>query len=160
MVDFDPNVLDTLLEVGQEIVGSILDALEPVFGFRCKIFYPLDNTVTEDIGDHELIYNEISEYDEDDNKFEYRSKPDEDRRYIVLNPFNDRRFHSDNTYDHFLEDQAYIFTKGDNKIPSNSKVLVMNNRGRKYYEFRVEDHYVFNGNDGFIYIKNMLIPIS
>jgi hypothetical protein len=144
MADFEQNILDVLLDVGKFVTASILDALEPIFGHYCKIYFCQEKVT--------------SIYGDDDSELVYSARPDITDRYIVLGVFNDRYMDSDTTFDQFLFEQPNIFTKPEKKLPRNAKVEVF--QGGHKYEFRVIDQNVFNGNDGSIYVKNMLVPLS
>lgn len=141
----EENLLDTILTVGKDVTGLIIVTLEPIFGFYTEIFYPLSPKPN-------------SVYGSDDNKYKYKQTPDEETRCIINNLFDEDFNLSDYTYDPFPSSQAYVLTAGSRVIPANSKLIIY--KGQSQYKQRVVTHKVLNGNDGAIYIKNMLAPWS
>lgn len=139
-------LIETMLTVGKLVATRIITALEPVFGYRCDIYFPLQDTP-------QSIYQ-----DDDVTKHTYNSEPDLQKKLIILNLLNENFYPSDVSFDNFVDDQPYILLTETSELPIGTKLYVY--KGERFSKFTVYDNKVFNATDGYIYIKSYITPLS
>lgn len=139
------TVLSVLLDVGKEVIDSLLPSMSnDLFGLNMEFYFPIQNN---------------SIYGEHDNQFTYSTEPDVVGRYLGLGGILSERWKSDKTIDLYNSSEPYVLTVGDEEVPLNTKVIVKL-ENEKLYTFRVRTIITFPGNDGYLYRKLMLVPME
>lgn len=143
------NIVDTILNVANEVSKKSIVATSGVVGFRCEVFYPKE-PATSDVA---------QVFGADSQSVVYKSYPDLTKNLIVLGLFGDNFRASDRSFDNSnSEGSPYILTHKDELLPVNSKIKVY--RGDEFHLMKVVEHNVYPSIKGQIYYKNLIAPFN
>ena len=103
------------------MVDIIIDALTSIMGTRVRVYYPQAvNSIYTQRG-NKYTYNDG--YAEDGSYDEGNDSPDYDGRFLTTGVFSER-LQSDQSVDPYDGEEVFIYIKGSEYVPKNSKVLI------------------------------------
>lgn len=131
-----------LLDKNRKAALSVFNKLLRIKGITCDIYYPVKNN---------------SIFNLEDSLIEYNGVPDETKKLLVFNIFQES-FIGQDEFDPFTN-EAFVLTTFEDKLPLQTKII-LNFMGRKL-SYKIDDHrnLVPHIKEQLL-IKNIVVPLT
>lgn len=137
-------IIEKLLEIGNTASDIIIDALTPIFGFQCDVYYPIVNQSIYGSESGSILYNE---------------EPDFPHIRLLMTGIISERFDADITQDIYNQEEIVLWRRGDDEIPLDSKIVIHIVEDR-LFSYKVRSLMTMPGADENIYNRYILSPME
>ncbi|MHA1168889.1 MAG: hypothetical protein ACTSRU_13760 [Candidatus Hodarchaeales archaeon] len=115
------NVIEEILGAMKTVADIVIDVMTEVLGAKAKLYHP--NTRNSIYGQKGNIHDYNDGYDSDGAYTEGDDLPNYEGRFLATGIFSER-LQSDESIDVYDGEEVFIYIKGDDTVPKNSKVLI------------------------------------